>query len=87
MEKITEQKMIKEALKIRGISQQALAERVGMKGQTNIARYVNISNDIGTNKFLMFMCALGYEVYIRDAMANPKEAQTWKLVQRSKEGK
>ena len=77
--KMTEQEMIVKGLQQRGWSQTELAKRMGMKGQTNIARYIYQSKNIGVKNFVSIMNAMGYEVIVKDKMASEKNNEEWLL--------
>lgn len=77
--KLTEQEMIIKGLQQRGWSQMELAKRMGMKGQTNIARYIYQSKNIGVKNFVSMMGAMGYEVVVKDKMASEKNSEEWLL--------
>lgn len=77
--KLTEQEMIIKGLQQRGWSQMELAKRMGMKGQTNIARYIYQSKNIGVKNFVSMMEAMGYEVVVKDKMASEKNSEEWLL--------
>ncbi len=77
--KLTEQEMIIKGLQQRGWSQMELAKRMGMKGQTNIARYIYQSKNIGVKNFVSMMEAMGYEVVVKDKMVSEKNSEEWLL--------
>ena len=83
--KMTEQEMIIKGLNERGWSQTELAKRMGMKGQTNIARYIYQSKNIGVKNFVSIMNAMGYEVIVKDKMASEKNSEEWLLSGKSEE--
>ena len=71
---MTERQIVREVLKIRGWSQQKLADEAGFKNQTNIASLLNESGKgMRVDNLLKLLSAMGCEVVVRDKMGSKKE--------------
>ena len=74
---MNEKEIIREVMKMRGWSQQKLADEAGFPGQTNITGLLNNNkNGIRLDKLFIIMKAMGCEIIIRDKMGTNKE---WKI--------
>lgn len=60
------QEIVKECIKMREITQEELAKRVGYKGQTNITAVLNVNKTIRMDVFLKLLHSMGYELVVRD---------------------
>lgn len=60
----------KEALAQSGISQKKLADKMGLKAQQAVFNMLNTKNGMRTDNFVKMMCALGYDVVVRDKVTD-----------------
>jgi len=71
---MTERQVIREVMKVRGWSQQKLAEEAGFKSQSNITAMLNTNTKgIRMDTLLKVVTAMGCEIVIRDKMGTKKE--------------
>lgn len=71
---MTEKQAIREVMKLRGWSQQKLAEEAGFKSQSNITGLLNSNiKGIRMDNLLRIFDAMGCEIVIRDKMGSKKE--------------
>ena len=59
-------KAIKEIMKACGWSQEKLAEKCGMKSQSNITGILNRNSSLRVDVFLKMIQAMGFELVVRD---------------------
>lgn len=57
---------IKEAMKVCGWSQATLAEKCGMKGQSNVTGILNRGSSMRVDNLLQMANAMGFELVLRD---------------------
>lgn len=71
---MTEKQVVREVMKIRGWSQETLAQEAGFKSQSNITGLLNNNhNGIRIDNLLKMFNAMGCEIIIRDKMGSKKE--------------
>ena len=67
---------IKELMRLRGWSQNKLAEESGFKSQSNITGILNRGSSVRVDSLVQMAEAMGCEVVIRDKMGSKME---WKI--------
>ena len=71
---MTEKKVVREVMKMRGWSQPKLAEEVGGWSQSNISGLLNNNkNGIRMDNLFKMLNAMGCEIVVRDKMGSKKE--------------
>ena len=69
MKKMKDNEAVKKALKVRDMSQKALATAVGYVGQSAIGQALSRENGMRVDLLVKFMSALGYDVVIKDRIS------------------
>lgn len=71
---MTERDVVREAMKLRGWSQQTLADEAGFKRQSNVSNLLNSrENGMRVDNLLKLLNAMGCELVVRDKMGSKKE--------------
>lgn len=70
---MNEKNVVREVMKLRGWSQQKLADELGFKRQTNVSGLLNSSNSMRVDNFFKLLDAMGCEIVVRDKMGSKKE--------------
>ena len=71
---MTEREVMRDVMKVRGWSQQKLAEEAGFKSQSNITAILNANTKgVRMDTFLRVLDAMGCELVVRDKMGTKKE--------------
>lgn len=71
---MTEKKVVREVMKLRGWSQPKLADEVGGWSQSNISGLLNNNkNGIRMDNLFKMLNAMGCEIVVRDKMGSKKE--------------
>ena len=70
---MNEKNVVREVMKLRGWSQQKLADELGFKRQTNVSGLLNNSNSMRVDNLFKLLDVMGCEIIIRDKMGSKKE--------------
>ena len=70
---MNEKNVVREVMKLRGWSQQKLADELGFKRQTNVSGLLNNSNSMRVDNLFKLLDAMGCEIVVRDKMGSKKE--------------
>lgn len=71
---MTDKEAVRAIMKMRGWSQQKLADEMGYKSQSNIRSLLDVKkNGMNVDKLVPMLSALGCELVIRDKMGTKKE--------------
>lgn len=71
---MTEKKVVREVMKLRGWSQPTLAAEAGFNNQSNISGLLNNNkNGIRIDNLFKMLNAMGCEIVVRDKMGSKKE--------------
>ena len=70
---MNEKNVVREVMKLRGWSQQKLADELGFKRQTNVSGLLNSSNSMRVDNFFKLLDKMGCEIVVRDKMGSKKE--------------
>ena len=65
--------IIREIMKSRGFNQSILAERCGVKRQSNISEYLKHNNNMRLNTVLAMLDAMDYDIVIRSRLTDKTE--------------
>ncbi len=58
---------VREAMKVCGWSQETLAKKCGMKGQSNVTGVLNRGSSLRVDILLQMVNAMGFELVLRDS--------------------
>lgn len=80
---MTEQEVIKKAIKVRGITQAILAADAGFKRQSNVGELLR-SRNLRVDNFVRLLNAMNFDVIVKDRNGNNRE-NVWKIDLREEE--
>jgi transcriptional regulator with XRE-family HTH domain len=74
---MNEKQIVREAMKVRGLTQAMLADAAGMKGQSNVSEILR-GQTLKTQTLVRLLDAMGFDLIIKDRNGSNRE-NVWKV--------